>query len=332
MRVVAEVSAYKRRLPENKKNRKFKKSRFFLGLIIIALCLYLLWGLVLGVRGLVLKAALRAENLYPQVVSQTISGEGLLIKQEYLVTAPLKGTLKFTIADGERVKSGSTLGVLTATSLESTSGVSEQAIKAPASGVFSRHIDGLETILLPSTLDVVELPSLDKIENEPQTMEAGPVDKGQALAKVVDNLAPIYVYAVLPESELKKMKEEEQTYLKLQWRSQALEAKVEKFIQGKQTEVLLSIKNYPDELVHQRRITFTTATGSLEGLLVDEESLVLKEGKTGLFQVWKGIVRWVPVTVEGRLKGKAAIQGPEIQPGIRYIVNPALAREGDRIK
>lgn len=291
----------------------------------------LLWGLAGGIRGLIVKAAIDVETLQPGVISQPLTGEGLLIKQEYIISAPLKGTLKFTVADGERIKSGATLATLSASSMDSTTGVRQYAITAPVSGVLCRHIDGLETVLVPGAIDVVEIPSLDKIENNPAPVEAGPVDRGQPVAKIVDNLVPIRIYTVLPEVELNRIKGQKQAYLVLEWQGQSIEAKVDKILEGKQPAVLLSVQNYPDELVHQRKITFTITTGSLEGLLVNEQSLVVKEGKTGLFHVWKGIVRWTPVEVTGRLQGQAAIRGKDIQPGIRYINNPSFAREGDRL-
>jgi len=315
-----------------RKKRRIKKGRLvFFALIVCALLLLVCWSLLNGLRVLVFKSMADVQTLKPGVVSQQSTVEGILIKQEYLITAPLKGTLKFSVADGQRIKGGATLATVSAPSMEAASGLQQYALKAPVSGVFSRHVDNFETILVPKSLGVVQLPTLDKIESNYKSVQEGPVDSGQSVAKVVDNLAPMYIYATVSETELNKIKKLNKSFVDLSWQGQDIEAKVDKIGYGNRPQIILSIRNYPDGLVHLRRTKFSVKTDVLEGLLVSDKSLVTRDGQTGLYLVWKGMVRWTPVEVAGRLQGQVAIKGKEIQPGLSYVTNPFLAREGDRI-
>lgn len=318
-------SSVRQRRP--RKKRSIKKSRMLVALLGI---LVLTWFLGGSLRSVLYRSLLEVQTLQPGIVTEDFASEGVLIKQEYLIAAPLKGAVSYSLADGQRVKAGTSFGVLKVTTMESSSGVREYALRAPVSGVLCNHVDGLETILVPGNLDVVEIPALDKIVDKP-SQSVGPVENGQAVAKVIDNLAPVYIYGVLDDKSYGIVSQAKETYLKLKWQDQIIEAKVDKLLSGKQKGVFLLVKNYPDELLHARKLSYQVNVRALEGFLVPEDALFTKEGQSGLYVVWKDLVRWSPVKVEGRLRGQAAITGEVIQPGVRYVVNPRFAREGDRL-
>jgi len=328
---VTEESGIKHRPGRHRKVWVVNKGRLLFFLFLCVIFLTLCWFLASGVKSFIFKQLITVDTLQPGVAEQDYAGQGILIKQEYLVNAPLKGTMKFSVPDGERVKAGTTFGVLMASDMESASGVRQYAVKAPVSGVVCSHIDGLETILLPGNLDVVEISALDKIKSNSPAGQTGLVENGQPVAKVIDNLAPVYIYGLFTEEDVKQIQRQKEPVFKIKWENQVIEARIDKVFPGEQPAVLFIVKNYPDEILHHRKINFHVTTAMLKGILVDERSLVQRDNQVGIYLVWKGFVRWVPVEITGRLRGQAAIQGKDIQPGIRYVVNPTFAREGDKL-
>ncbi|AQS58330.1 HlyD family efflux transporter periplasmic adaptor subunit [Desulforamulus ferrireducens] len=316
-----------------RKRRVVKKGRLlFFILLFTALLLCILWYLFSGIKTLIYHQLLEIQTIQPSLVRQEFSVQGLLIKQEYPITLPIKGSMNFTISDGERVKAGTQLGVLSATDMESASGVKAYAVKSPTSGMLCTHVDGFEDILIPGNINIVQIPALDKIDSNISGEVPAVAEKGQKVAKVIDNLGPLYIFGYLSQERLGAIHGLKDASLKIKWQQQILEAKVDKLIANQeQPGMLLLIKNYPDTILHQRKLDFHLITGELEGLLVNEEALVFKDNKPGIYILWKGMVRWVPVEISGRMAQKVKITGQEIQPGVRYIVNPKYAREGDRL-
>lgn len=323
-----EETDIKMRKRRPRRTRCTKKGRLFITSVII---LMFGWLLVGGIKSLLFRSLVEVASLKPSIVTQDITTPGVLIKQEYLITAPLKGTVEYSLTDGQRVKAGSALGVIKSPSMQTTSGTTQSTFRAPVSGVFCNHLDGLETILVPGNLDVVEIPALDKIEEKDPLQSSSTVENGQPVAKVIDNLAPIYFYGWLNQETYKQIEKVKDKEVKLKWQGEIIAAQVEKLISGQQPVAFFSIKQYPDAILHSRKVNLSVNVGSLEGILVDEASLVKKNNQEGLYFVWKGLVRWFPVEVTGKLRGQAAIKGESVQPGVRYIVNPRYAREGDKL-
>lgn len=314
-----------------KRTRRIRKGRLFLIILVFGLTAAgLIWFAVGGVRSLLLRQTADIQSLHPGKTIQQVTVEGVIIKKEHLVPAQYSGSVTFSVADGQRVKAGTALGKISASALDAATGVKDYAIRATASGVICTHMDGLETVLTPASLESIEIPPLDKIENK-ESQEPGLVEKGQPIAKIVDNLAPVYIHSQLSMDLIDKLEANVKSPIAMEWQDYTLEAFLHKAKRGSQPGVILVLKKYPDELVHRRLLVMNLTTETLEGLLVPEKSLVIKEGQEGIYQVWKGLVRWVPVEVSGRLNEQAAIKGKEIQQGIRYVGNPAFAREGDRL-
>ena len=311
-----------------------RRPRKKLAVRIIFLCLglLLLFWFLLSLKAVIYRNIARTETLQPGQLTEKITVSALLIKQEYLINAPLKGVMKYSVSDGQRVKAGTSLGVLEAPSMDTVSGLKQYAVTTPAGGMFCSHIDGLEAILIPGQLDVVEMPPLDKIDNNSPLTTGGNVEKGAPIGKVIDNLTPIFLAGELEAENFKQLQQLKDSELKLDWQNQRILAKVDKLEnKGEKKGFVLVLKNYPDEILHHRKIEFQIITGEITGLLIKEEALVSKDNKEGLYIIWKGLVRWVPVKIINRLYGQAAIEGADIQPGMSYVVNPRYVREGDKL-
>lgn len=301
-------------------------------LILFGLGLLLLFWFLLSLKGVIYRNIARVETLQTGQLTEQITVSALLIKQEYLINAPLKGYMNYSVSDGQRVKAGTSCGVLEAPSMDTISGLKQYAVTTPAGGVFCNHIDGWETILVPGHLDVVDMPPLDKIDNNRPMTTGGNVEKGAPIAKVIDNLTPIFLAGELEAENFNKLKQLKDAEIKLDWQDQLVRAKIDMLEnKGEKKAFVLVLKNYPDEILHFRIISFQIITGEIAGLLVREEALVSKDNKEGLYIIWKGLVRWVPVKIIKTLNGQAAIEGVDLQPGMSYVVNPRFVREGDRL-
>ncbi|MEG6522203.1 HlyD family efflux transporter periplasmic adaptor subunit [Desulfotomaculum sp. 1211_IL3151] len=314
--------------PKARRPRKKLAARimfFCLGLLLLFWCF-------LSLKDVVYRNIARVETLQPGQLTEKIAVSALLIKQEYLINAPLKGVMKYSVSDGQKVKAGTSLGVLEAPSMDTVSGLKQYAVTTPAGGMFCNHIDGLEAILVPGQLDVVEMPPLDKIDNNIPLNPGGNVEKGAPIAKVIDNLTPIFIAGELEAENFKQLQELKDAEIKLEWQNQLVRVKIDKLEnKGEKKAFVLVLKNYPDEILHHRTIDFQIITGEIGGLLIKEEALVSKDNKEGLYIIWKGLVRWVPVKIIKTLNGQAAIEGADIQPGMSYVVNPRFVREGDKL-
>ncbi|RYD06350.1 hypothetical protein N752_05505 [Desulforamulus aquiferis] len=151
------------------------------------------------------------------------------------------------------------------------------------------------------------------------------------IAKIIDNLSPIYIHTVLPEEEVKKLEEKKDSTIGMEWQGQNIDLLLHKVNTGSQPGVIFVVKKYPDNLIHRRQVDIRLTTERLDGLLINEKAVVFQGEQAGIFIVWKGIVRWVPVEIAGRLKDQVSVKGTDIEPGIRYVGNPYLVRDGDRL-
>ncbi|OPZ74795.1 MAG: HlyD family secretion protein [Firmicutes bacterium ADurb.Bin456] len=198
--------------------------------------------------------------------------------------------------------------------------------------MFCTHLDGLETILTPANLDVLDFSSLDRISYK-HVSEGDRVEKGQAVFKLVDNLSPTYFYAEAVKEGFPADLPEKPRWLKAAWDNHPLMIKALKINETEDGwEGLFQLSNFPDELVHNRKVDLNITTNLLAGLLVPQHAVVYRDETPGLYLAIKKRAQWVPVKIEGDLNGKVAISGRGLGENTRYVSNPALIREGSLVE
>lgn len=268
----------------------------------------------------------RVQFLSEQEVGQTAPLKGMLIKEEKTIRSPVNGKLHFTATDGKRLEVGA--GAAQVIAVEQESGGATSNVFTPIAGIFCTHLDGLENILSPGNLDVLDLPELEKIGDKP-VPEGGRVEKGQPIFKIIDNLSPINIYAEIPKSGFPADIADKPGWLPATWENLPLTIKPRKLTdKGDRWEGFFLLSGYPENLVHYRKVLLSVTTNRLKGLLVPRKAIVYRDGEPGIYLAVKKKAQWVPVKIEGELAGKVAVSGRGLGEDTRYVSNPVLAREG----
>lgn len=271
-------------------------------------------------------AVSRVQFLSWQEVSQTTPLEGIVIKEEKVIRSPASGKIHFTAADGKRLETGAEAAQVTAS--EEESGGETFHVFTPSAGIFCSHLDGLENILSPGNLDVLDFPKIEKIGDKP-VPEGGKVEKGQPIFKIVDNLSTMYIHTRIPKSGFPADLADRPGWRQATWENLPLAIRPNKLRdQGDSWEGFFTLPNYPENLIHYRKINLKVTTSRLAGFLVPRRAIVTRDGEPGIYLAVKKKARWVPVKIEGELAGKVAVSGRGLDENTSYVSNPILAREG----
>lgn len=292
--------------------------------------LFLLLLLVFVFKGRVVAGVSNVQFLTSQEVSRVVGLEGILLKNENVLRAPVSGKLHLTVDDGDRLKVGAKAAEVLAVQQEV--GGETYDVATPVAGICCTHLDGYEQVLAPDNIDALVFPSIEKIGDK-ATSEGTRVEKGQPVLKIIDNLRPVYLHIDTLKSDFPDLIMDKPTWWQATWEGLTLSIKQHKVSDnGDSWEGYLILSNYPEQLLHQRKIRLNITTRTLEGFLVPQRAIVNRDGQNGIFLSVKKKAYWTPVTIEGELEGKLAVSGPELTAGSRYVNNPLLAREGHRVE
>lgn len=306
------------------RRRRSNTFRRILSLLVLLLVLAFFF------KGRLVTVVSDVQFLTSQKVSRTVALEGILLKSENVLRAPVGGKLHLAAADGDRLKTGAIAAEILAVQQEV--GGETYDIPTPVAGICCTHLDGLEQVLSPDNIDVLVFPTLEKIGDK-ATTEGVRVEKGQPVLKIIDNLSPVYVYIDTPKDNIPDLTINKPTWWKATWEDLALSVKPHKVLdEGDRWKGYFILSAYPDQLLHQRKVRLHITTRTLEGFLVPQRAIVNKDGKDGIFLSVKKKACWTPVTIEGELEGMLAVSGPELTGDSRYVSNPLLAREGLRVE
>ncbi len=290
----------------------------------VGLTLWGTWSTLAWAKNNVLMHLLDVQPLVHDEIRETLAVKGLLIKHEEPVKAPAAGNIHLLVQDGDRLRIGMLLAEI--------SGISDQKIWSPKTGVFCTHLDNLENLLIPGMIDILDMDEVEKIDNS-VTPVSDEVADGQIIGKVVDNLQPLMVFI-----QVKKMDEfiarsfKKDTTVALFWNDQKLAGKIAQVsVVNKTLSMMVELSSYPEDFIHERRVQLDLVIRRMTGWLVPEGVIVFKEGKPGLYIVSKQAIRWMPVAVQDRLQGMVAVSSDTLSGSVRYIKNPSWAREGVRL-
>jgi len=289
-------------------------------LVIVA---FFAWGYLVA-------AVSRVEVLTMQEVARTVPLEGLLIKEEKVIKSPAGGRLCYTARDGQRLEVGAPAARVIAA--EQDAGGTVYDIFTPVAGIFCTHLDGLESILSPGNLDILDPAGLEKIPQKPVCAE-GRVEKGHPVFKIVDNLSSVYLYARLPKDSFPAGLVDRPDWLPAVRENLTLLIKPYKLAdRGDMWEGLFILRNYPEGILHYRKVSLYLTVEKLGGLLVPGRAVVYRDGEPGIYMAVRKRARWAPVRIEGEFAGKVAVSGRGLVEGARYVSYPVLAREGGLVE
>ena len=307
-----------------------RQSRVLFLLLLIGAGVFVLW-LAGNLTWQVLQARLmKVEPLMPGKIRQTAKVSGCLVKNETLVSSPVRGQLKLPVQDGQRVSAGETVAVVTTVhTQEGEDKKNNFAVQAPVAGLVCVCIDGLEGLLRFDDLKALEMTGVEKLDKQPLTLCTGMiVEKGRPVIKLVDNLSPVKIWLRVSPGEFPPEKLAGKAFVDVLWEENSFRAQVEDVQAAKEDiRVLLSASVYPQQLLLGRRwVQLELVKNELSGFLVPEGAILQKDGIMGLYVLYKQGARWVPVEVVGRTNGQLLINGEGLSPQLQLIVNPRLLR------
>ncbi|MFX4261443.1 HlyD family efflux transporter periplasmic adaptor subunit [Pelotomaculum propionicicum] len=264
--------------------------------------------------------------LSSQEITQTTTLDGILIKDEKVVKSPSNGMLRLVVPDGRRLEMGGKAAEIV--SAVQDIGEVTYDIYTDSTGILCSHLDGYESTLSPQNIGVLEMPVIEKTADKPLSDGAG-VDKGQPVFKIIDNLSPVSVYGAIPKSALPDGYLEKRRSLQASWENLNLSITPGDINDtGDNLEGFYLLSDFPESIIHHRKVKITVTTRVLKGFLVPEKAIVYRDSKPGIYHVVKKKALWKPVEIEGELSGKVAVSGDGIEEGARFVSNPVLVREG----
>ncbi|MTI95022.1 MAG: hypothetical protein FH749_05960 [Firmicutes bacterium] len=243
-------------------------------LLIITVCfVMLLLGFQLLDRlqvSLVQKVVVRYTN--HEVVTETGS---VVLRNEHIVAAPVTGTYEPSIDNGSRTRVGQTIAVF-----------NEQAglaVTTPMAGLVNYHPDGheqklgLQTQLSPDTIIAAEA----VIEHGVETQSSFGVDKGQALATIIENisfqlLTPLAGY---PEYSARTLLISSSTGSTVRARGIVRDV----LLKNDRFWVLWSVPELPDRFVLERQLSVSVVEDNIFRAELPKEALYSDGDQTGVF-------------------------------------------------
>lgn len=308
--------------------RNPRKALRKLSLIIIAVyVLFVTYGFI---RDMIVTRIAGARQVQPGVVQVTVPIKGILVRDETVINAPRNGILKVVAREGERVRVGAVIAQVVVASLDSKTGETVFNIVAPKAGVVSYYSDGMENVYTPKNLTELDLNKIDTIKSVLRNfMPGNQVEEGKPVCKIVNNLAPVTIMAVANEP-LKFPGSTQRSTVKISLSNNDKQVYqgvlLDKAFRGKANQILFSLDNYDGNLMIARKQDFSLTTARYEGYIVPAGAIVRKEGKDGIFTIYKERVKWKNVKIEGIYQEKVVISG--LTPDIKVISHPEYVKEG----
>jgi putative membrane fusion protein len=201
-------------------------------------------------------------------------------------------------------------------------------ISTSATGILCTHLDGLESILTPQNITVAELKKIEKTVVG-SSLDGTNVGEWQPVFKIIDNLSPVSIYASIQKAALADGYPDKPEMLQASWENHVFALEPGELIDnGDMLEGFYQIADYPEALVHERKVQLMITARQLKGLLVPDKAVVYRDSEPGIYLAVKKKAQWTSVAIEGELAGKVAVSGEGISEGTRFISNPVLLREG----
>lgn len=170
-----------------------KPQMLVLGLLIFIV----MWFVGNGVYNAVNAVFVRTYIVESELERRAISGYAFLRTENDMIVSNVLGEIKQIKKEGMRVaKNHAVLSVLSTNSEKNT----KKEFYAPISGILSYHIDGYEQL---KSLEDIRGLDFSKIYESQKNFEAKALvsEKGERVAKIIDNLKPVHFYMTVPKGE-----------------------------------------------------------------------------------------------------------------------------------
>jgi putative membrane fusion protein len=241
-----------------------------------------------------------------------ISGEAIVLYKEELASAQFEGRFENMVKDREKTRKGTLLGYY-------ISSRGQTPLRAPISGIFMRRTDGLEEVFREINLQAVS-PEIFNYQTS-IVAEDKPIQPGQPVYKIVNNLEPIRLLVHFPIENLDfDIVEKQQVKVFLVGKDLGRATVKELKTDFGEMLMILEFNDFQEQLLNQRYIKIELVFDSRSGYLVPEKALVEKEGKKGIYCTKDEDIIFKPVDIIKIKDGKAVVEG--LNKNDMVVINP----------
>jgi putative membrane fusion protein len=312
--------------------RKKTKGQIIRKKILIILLLVLAAGIMYHpIKNLAVSKLIQYGTAQWKVLEQSVVGEGVIIRDETIIPAPVGGVFEPLVSEGEKVAAGRIIGYIKTQGATEEGELTKVPVQAPKAGLVSFHPDGLEEVLKPNLLGDLDWDKVSALFQENRAPVAGfpKAEKGKPICKIVDNLLNPYLFIQCPQDTLAGVEKGQEMKVRLSDKV-ATKTIIHEVKKSKEHNILLAeVFDAPDSDLESRFVPVQVISHVYEGVTILKEALVRINGEEGIYVPRKGICKWVKVEVKGCVGEEAVVSG--LDAGTEYIINSSLVCQGQRL-
>lgn len=254
---------------------------------------------------------------------------GYIVKDEAVVLADRTGAISYLMEDGTVVKKGSDICDIKKDENESKDKPKKKASKyteylsqlknfdgiykaedSPISGIFVKSIDGGEKYFNPENLDKITKEKAEEIKLKELGLDREDVVKGEPVYKITGD-DHWYVVCWIDREDAKEYEEGDSVTLTFpdgEVEAELQSKTVDKSDKDKTIKFVFYMNTYYENLAKARETDITVTMSNSSGLIVDNECLIKKDGRLGVYVKTKDDVYvFKPVNVKASNSKQTAI-------------------------
>lgn len=290
----------------------------------------------IALKDYILAKIISFETARVDVINEYTPAKAYVFRHEYQVLAPSAGEFVASLAEGERVKVHTIIGYIKGAG-------SKTAVYAPAAGIVSYSLDGMEETMSSENLsrtDLGKIAALFPLAKEKDEKDFPNQSIGRPVARIVDNLLNYNVLLIVDNKTLNEGKIElpEEGSIKFtlddetssQAKDKVFSASIEQAGSISAGAYLLTETSSEESyFLNNRYFAVSLITKSYSGVVVPASAIVEKDGIQGVYIRNKNILKFQEVEVKGVIGKKAVVKG--VEAGTDVVENAGIAKEGRRV-
>lgn len=308
-----------------KRKKRNKTVDIIAALILIAVIVMICASL----KGYIQYKLLDFAAVSQETLDNDFTAEIVVMRSEYVVTAPATGSFVDEAEEGERIKEGSSIGYIEKSSDSLTP--KKVAVTAPISGIVSYELDGWEQIITPEQAENVDWQSaLEQLRDGVAKKEDEETNnsKGRNIAKIIDNLVN---YLVLLKTDGKEEKFAVGDYVTITLPNSTTLAGSVTIADSRKdgNYYYLSVSSAESSLLNLRYAEVTVLTDRVSGNSIPSSAIYESDsGKKGVYCIQKRQLAFKEVTVKADNGDIAIVEGLSATDVV--VTNPRRAHAGQR--
>lgn len=248
--------------------------------------------------------------------------------------ADVKNNINRLLDKRELIKGSGAEGVLSElkgerAALAAQLGAAREVLIAPAAGVFSSAVDGLENLLTVAGADKLTVKDMEKISAvKPPEGGAAP---GEAVCKIIDNFS-WRIAAAAPKAEIGSLSAGDSVNIRLpDLSAQILPARVCSVSdeEGAESVIVLSCDQYVGDAVSKRETGLDIIKSKKTGLRVPLSAIRVSEGETGAYVEKGSDVVFKPLKILCSANGYAIVKEDNTGKNALLLYDKVIIKDKD---